>query len=431
MRTFQILVASLAVAVPVAVGGCTASTEPEETTNDDELRALAPGEIVGTIAYGQTLGPLPYTERPLYRALRFVAAKGDKVDIWVRSAGGDARAWLTASTFATLASNDDARAGQKDSHIAFTTTRAGTYYIVWREKNREDATFEVSLTGGPPPITGPITGPITTPGFTATPGAYPLTGACGLVGSTPAAASAVATVTTQPDGTRPQVTIHALSEPSSRAAGFFPLPLAGSELAEEGGLLAQWSYTEVDRLVTKRGTFRQTKNGPGSYSLLLEGSMDIDTSPYGAMRCAFGFSAPFVRPAPTPAALPLGVPLDAAGTCSVTERYPYACVPGTPGRDAYGCCVHTSTVSAPDSISFQLDAAGGSRSLRVLQAPVNARNVSGLTVPEAAGAFDARPALHASTVQQSFTLSTLSESSDAVQCGTRVVTRSCRLVLAP
>ncbi len=430
MRPFQILVTSLAFAAPAIAGGCSANTEHQDTANEDQLRALTPGEVVGTIAYGQTLGPLPYSETPLYRALRFVAAKGDKIDIWVRSADGDARAWLTASTFATLASNDDAGAGQKDSHIAFTTTRAGAYYIVWREKNREDASFEVSLAGGPPPIAGPITGPITTPGFTATPGTYALTGTCGLVGGTGAAATATATVSAQPDGTRPQVTIHTLSEPSGRAGGFFPLPLTGAELTEEGGLLAQWSYTEVDRLVTKRGTFRETKNGPGSYSLLLEGSMDINANPYGAMRCAFGFSAPFVRPAPGPAALPLGVALTAAGACSVTERYPYACIPGTAGRDQNGCCVHTTTVSTPDSISFQLDAAGSSRALRVLQAPVNAPNVSGLTVAESAGAFDARPALYASTVQQSFTVSTLAESNEAIQCGIRVVTRSCHLVLA-
>lgn len=427
MRPFQILVATLALAAPVVGGGCTATTEPEETAKDDELRALAPGEIVGTIAYGQTLGPLRYTGRPLYRALRFEAAKGDKVDIWVRSTSGDARAWLTGPTFATLASNDDAGPGQKSSHITFSTAKAGTHYIVWREKNGADASFEVSLAGGPPPTPGPIA----TPGFTATAGTYTLTGSCGLVGGTSAAATALASVTTQPDGTRPQVTIHAITESSGHAAGMFPLPLAGSELTEEGGLLAQWSYTEVDRLVTKRGTLQQTKYGPRSYGLALDGSMDIDARPYGTMRCAFGFSAPFEKPAPTTGALPLGVPLTAAGACSVTEVYPYACVPGTAGRDANGCCVHTGTVSTSDSMSFQVDAVGGSRSLRVLQAPVNARNVSGLTVAESAGAFDARPALYASTVQQSFVVSTLAESTDAVQCGNRVVTRSCRLLLAP
>ncbi len=427
MRSLQILVASLALVGPTVASGCAASTDPEETTTDDELRALAPGEVVGTIAYGQTLGPLRYTKRPLYRALRFVAERGDKIDISVRSSGGDARAWLTSSTFATIASNDDAAPGRKDAHIEVTATRAGTHYIVWREKNGADASFEVSLAGGPPPTPGPVV----TPGFTAAPGTYTLTGTCGLVGGTSAAATAIATVTTQPDGTQPQVAIQSLSEPSGRAAGFFRLPLAGSGLTEAGGLLLQWSYTEVDRLVTKRGTFRQTKNGPGSYTLLLDGSMDIDGNPYGAMRCAFGFDAPFAKPAETPRPLPLGVALTAAGSCSITERYPYACVPGTPGRDAFGCCEHTSTVSSADSMSFQLDTVAGTRQLRVLQAPTNAPNVSALKVAEAADAFDARPALYASTQQQSFIVSTLAESSDAIQCGTRVVSRSCRLVVAP
>ncbi len=450
MRPFHLAVTCLALITPIA-SGCSASPPQEDAESvEDGLRRLALREIIGTIAYGQTLGPLPYSERPLYRALKFVAAKGDNVDVWVRSTGGDARAWLTNSTFARVASNDDAAPGQRDSHVVYTTAKAGEFYIVWREKNREDASFEVALSRGPvlpvPSVPGPVPsvpGPVPSapgpapsvppavgaPPFTPNAGVYSLSGSCFIVGggNSNGASTLVVTVSTQPDGTSPMVVINTLNEPTGHGGGFFRLPLAGN-LTEAGGLLGQWSYTEVGGLVRKTGTLKQQRDSANNYSLLLQGSIDIGSGP-SVMNCAFGFGAPFVPRAPV--TLAQGVRLGATGMCSVVETYPYSCVPGTPGRNSQGCCENVTTVSTPDTIAFQVDAASSTRSLRVLQAPTNAPNVAGLVVNETGGAFDQRPSLYASTVQQAFTIGTFQETNEAIQCGTRKVTRSCSLVHVP
>src|SRR5688572_5609735 len=120
----------------------------------DALRSLTAQEIVGSIAYGESK-TIAYSDTPLYRALSFSAEAGDEIKIDVAgAAGADARAWLLRSTFGTVASNDDASAATRDASIAATITKTGTYYIAVREKNREDASFDVRLTK-----TGPTTAP--------------------------------------------------------------------------------------------------------------------------------------------------------------------------------------------------------------------------------------------------------------------------------
>lgn len=148
-RSFCIaLLASLAV-------GCAVSSEAEEDTanSSDELRALTAAEVVGTISYGETRPGVAYDESLTYRALRFQGTAGDQIEINVRASGADARAWLLGSTYATLKSNDNAGPGTKDALITHKIAKTGQYYIAFREKNYEDATFSVSLrkTNAPPP----------------------------------------------------------------------------------------------------------------------------------------------------------------------------------------------------------------------------------------------------------------------------------------
>jgi hypothetical protein len=136
----------LAVSVSGAFVACAAPTDDEISASDDaELRALSPAEIVGTLAYGQTSAPVAYTKTPLYRAFRFDGIKGDAINAWVRSNDGDARAWLLADSFATITSNLDAAPGNKDAHLEATLPRSGTYYVVFRETARKNAAFTVSL----------------------------------------------------------------------------------------------------------------------------------------------------------------------------------------------------------------------------------------------------------------------------------------------
>ena len=85
---------------------------------------------------------------PRFRAFAFDGAKGDEVDIWVRSVAGsgDAMVWLTDSMFQNLAVNDDASAGTLDSHVALRLPRSGAYYVVLRNYYAGDASFDVSMT---------------------------------------------------------------------------------------------------------------------------------------------------------------------------------------------------------------------------------------------------------------------------------------------
>lgn len=108
--------------------------------------------VIASLQFGMASPWLSYSSTPRYRAVKFQAAGGDKVDVWVRSNdGGDAVAWLLDNRFRTLAVSDDAEPGLLDSHIV-TTLPAGpraTHYIVYRDYDVLPATFSVQLAGGP------------------------------------------------------------------------------------------------------------------------------------------------------------------------------------------------------------------------------------------------------------------------------------------
>lgn len=130
--------------------GC-GSPEQEATASDSsDLRALTPAEILGTIAYGETKAGINYKSPPNYRALSFTAAAGDVVDAWVKSDDGDALAFLADAKWKTFATSDDAADDDTNSHLQATIPAAGKYYVVFRERDFEPATFSVSLTGPAP-----------------------------------------------------------------------------------------------------------------------------------------------------------------------------------------------------------------------------------------------------------------------------------------
>lgn len=121
-------------------------TTPEPYGEDDAaLRALLPSEIVGDIAFGESK-TVSYSETPRYRALHVEAAAGDVIDAWVRGAdGADAVAWIVDRRSRTLASNDDADSSTPSAHVTFAVPKAGTYYVVLRDKSFEEGPFVVTL----------------------------------------------------------------------------------------------------------------------------------------------------------------------------------------------------------------------------------------------------------------------------------------------
>lgn len=152
--------------VTLALAACSTPPDPELTGSDEaEIRALVGGELAGSIACGETK-KVEHTGDPDYRALSVAAKKGQALDIRVRAPGMDPRAWLTTPKGTALAKNDDESASSKDSHIVYTAKSTGENRIVFRDRNYEDGTFEVTLTcaggaaadagvpgdaGGPPP----------------------------------------------------------------------------------------------------------------------------------------------------------------------------------------------------------------------------------------------------------------------------------------
>jgi hypothetical protein len=143
--------------VTLALAACsTTPSEPELTGSDEAaIRALVGGELAGTIACGETK-KVEHTGDPDYRALSVTVTKGQVLDVRVRAPGMDPRAWLTTPKGTALAKNDDESDTSKDSHFVYTAKVAGENRIVFRDRNYEDGTFEVTLAcnGGPAPDAG-------------------------------------------------------------------------------------------------------------------------------------------------------------------------------------------------------------------------------------------------------------------------------------
>ncbi len=129
---------------------CSASHDADDgdAAATAELRALSSAEIIGTLSYGETSAPVSYESTPTYRAFRFQGAAGDQVEAWVRSTDGDARGWIVTSAFKNVVSNDNADGSTLDAKLVATLKSTGTYYVVFRDKASEDATFTVSLAKG-------------------------------------------------------------------------------------------------------------------------------------------------------------------------------------------------------------------------------------------------------------------------------------------
>lgn len=150
--------------IPILVlaSACSAAVDGKPMPDDDfaDLRVSADAKtdsfsknmkIVATMSWNQTSAPIDYTKTPKYRVVKLTANLGDHLDAWVRSADGDAVAWLLDGSFKVLTSNDDADGDTLDSHLVwdFGPAKTGTYYIALRDYALARATFTVEMDGGP------------------------------------------------------------------------------------------------------------------------------------------------------------------------------------------------------------------------------------------------------------------------------------------
>src|SRR5262245_60478609 len=101
-------------------------------------------KVVGAIADGETR-TVSYTSTPLYRGFTLAGHAGDAVDVTVTSSAGDPVTWLLDEKYKVVAKNDDADDSTTDSHLSASLEADGTYYIVFRDYEKESHRFEVSL----------------------------------------------------------------------------------------------------------------------------------------------------------------------------------------------------------------------------------------------------------------------------------------------
>ena len=123
-RAFSILAFSFLVACSANAPTDPSGKEGDDAVQESDLSGGSP-KYLGQIAPGETK-TTSYTDPPLYRAYGFTATGGDKITIDVKSTDyGDAMAWLTTTSWKSIAANDDASAKTLDSHIEYTIP-AGT-----------------------------------------------------------------------------------------------------------------------------------------------------------------------------------------------------------------------------------------------------------------------------------------------------------------
>jgi cysteine-rich repeat protein len=140
-------IAAFSFVVATLVAGCGTPVILDESSSSSaigELRILADDEIVGDLGFGETVGPIAYTDTPKYRALRVQALAGDLLDARIRTTDGEAIAWILASDFRTLAASA-LEPRRRDATVTHRAASAGTYYVAFRERDQENATFAVSL----------------------------------------------------------------------------------------------------------------------------------------------------------------------------------------------------------------------------------------------------------------------------------------------
>jgi len=119
-----------------AVACVTPSTEDDGALSDEaELRALTPAEILGEIHYGETKGPIPYNRRPRFRAFWFQGNAGDQISVAATSSNGSASVLVADDTFHDVPGNTTA-----------TLTKTGKYYVAVRDSLALAGTLTVKLT---------------------------------------------------------------------------------------------------------------------------------------------------------------------------------------------------------------------------------------------------------------------------------------------
>jgi hypothetical protein len=112
-------------------------------------------KVIGPIDYGETSAPVRYSSPPRYRAFEFNAKPGDHVEIWVHARRGVPEAFLTGSSFQSIAGGT-----AHFSAVIPTGSKPATYYIVFRGAGFRSGDFTVELqrpSASPTALLSPLT----------------------------------------------------------------------------------------------------------------------------------------------------------------------------------------------------------------------------------------------------------------------------------
>jgi hypothetical protein len=133
----------------LAVGTLGACRPMVKSPVHDTFTKVGRADAIAPLAYGVT-SKLVKT-RGDYGWFRFDGRAGDELDLTVKSADGDAVAFVLDGNDDVVAVNDDADALTSDAHLTTALPADGTYYVAFREYSFAAATFSVAIELSPAP----------------------------------------------------------------------------------------------------------------------------------------------------------------------------------------------------------------------------------------------------------------------------------------
>lgn len=129
----------------LAVGALSACRPAAKAPVHDTFTKVGSADAIASLGYGATSAVVK--TRGDYGWFKLVGHAGDAIDLSVKSADGDAVAFLLDGNDDVVAVNDDANALTSDSHLVTTLPASGTFYIAFRDYSFAPASFTVTLEG--------------------------------------------------------------------------------------------------------------------------------------------------------------------------------------------------------------------------------------------------------------------------------------------
>ena len=131
----------------VVVAGCQTAEETAPAQHETFTVVSADARShIHKIAYGETAGPVRASGFG-YSFLQFEAKAGDNVDVLVTTQDGHAVAFLIDADGGNIGRCDQSDGKSRDAHLTAPIAADGSYYIAFRDRGYNRASFFVTLKG--------------------------------------------------------------------------------------------------------------------------------------------------------------------------------------------------------------------------------------------------------------------------------------------